>query len=109
MTPHAFGFQKVLRGPHWKNSPLRLRPSLSFASCVAGGIICELWYVEDVGEPLRQLRCGRFTRVEGGGVECFLCDADARKKFHQSIFTAGLDVCLVLLQLRFGKPVSFVY
>ena len=71
--------------------------------------MCELRYVEDVGEPLRKLWCGRFTGVEGGGVECFLCDADACKKFHQSIFVAVLGVCPLLSQLRCGKQVSYVY
>ena len=47
---------------------------------------------------------------EGGwGVEWFLCDADACKKFHQSIFVAVLGVCPLLSQLRFGKQVSYVY
>ena len=44
----------------------------------------------------------------GWGVECFLCDADGFKRFHQSICIAGLVVCPLLSQLRFGKPVSFV-
>ena len=60
----------------------------------------ELWYVEDAGEPLRQLWCGRFTGAEGGrgGVECFLCDADACKKFHDSIFIAVRLVVAVALR-----------
>ena len=58
--------QEALRALYWKNSPLRLPPGLSFASCVAG-CMHELWYVEDAGEPLRQLWCGRFTGAEGGG------------------------------------------
>ena len=62
----------------------------------------ELWYLEDAGEPLRQLWCGRFTGAEGGGgverVECFLCDADACKKFHHSIFIAVPLVVAVALR-----------
>ena len=59
----------------------------------------ELWYVEDVGEPLASHGVdGSPGRKEGGGVECFLCDADACKKFHDDIFIAVPLVVAVALR-----------
>ena len=100
--------QEVLRALYWKNSPLRFPPELLFASCVAG-CVHELWYVEDVGEPLASRGVAGSPGRKDGGVECFLCDAGACKKFHDDIFIAVLVVCPMLSQLRFGKQVSYVY
>ena len=60
----------------------------------------ELWYVEDVGEPLASRGVdGSPGRKEGGQwVECFFCDADACKKFHDSIFIAVPLVVAVALR-----------
>ena len=57
----------------------------------------ELWYV---GEPLASRGVGGSPgRKEGGEwVECFLCDADACKKFHDSIFIAVRLVLAVALR-----------
>ena len=69
----------------------------------------ELWYVEDVGEPLASRGVDSSLGRKGVGVECFLCDAGACKKFHDDIFIAVLVVCPMLSQLRFGKQESYVY
>ena len=60
----------------------------------------ELWYVEDVGEPLAS-RGVDSSLGRKGGVECFLCDAGACKKFHDDIFIAvPLVVAVALRQAR---------
>ena len=55
----------------------------------------ELWYV---GEPLARRGVGGSPGRKEGGVEQFLCDADACKKFHDSIFIAEPLVVAVALR-----------